>query len=328
MRRREFILGVGAAAAATPTSVLAQQQTVPVVGVLGITFPHERPERLIAFRKGLSELGFVEGKNVAIEYRWAEGHYDRFPELAFDLVRRQVALIAALGSVPAVVAAKSATKVIPIVFAVADDPVKLGLVESLSRPEGNATGINFFTAELVPKRMGLLHELLPQAKVVAVLRNPDDVQRAESLLQEVSTAARSTGFETRIVNAATAKDLDSAFVSFGRDRPDALFVGPDIFFNSRRVQLAILAAHYSIPTTFAVRDYVEAGGLMSYGTDINDAYRQVGVYAAQILRGAKPTDLPVLQPTRFELVINMQTARTLGVDVPPTLLARADEVIE
>jgi putative ABC transport system substrate-binding protein len=271
---------------------------MPVVGFLGTTFATERPERLAALRQGLGEIGFVEGKTIAIEYRWAENQPDRLPELALELVRRQVAVIAVAGNAPAILAAKSATATIPIVFSVPGDPVKLGLVASLSRPGGNATGINFFVGELGAKRVGLLHELLPGATRLAVLVNPSDKTTMEVTARDVQEAARTMGLQVHVVTAATGLGIDEAFAALGRERPDALFVGPDIFFNSRRVQIAILAARYGIPSAFAVRDYVEAGGLMSYGTNINDAYRQVGVYTGRILKGEKPADLPVLQATR------------------------------
>jgi putative ABC transport system substrate-binding protein len=327
MKRRTFILALGGSAV-WPLAARAQQPAMPVVGFLGTTFATERPERLVAFRQGLGEAGFVEGKTIAIEYRWAENQVDRFPELALDLVRRHVAVLAVAGSVPAIVAAKSATTTIPIVFSVSDDPVKLGLVASISRPGGNATGINTFVGELGAKRLGLLHELLPGATRVAIFVNPSGSMPAEVTTRDVQEAARTMGLQVRVMNAATGRDIEEAFATLGRERPDALFVGPDIFLNSRRVQIAILAARYRIPSAFAQREFVEAGGLMSYGTNVNDAYRQVGVYTGRILKGEKPADLPVLQPTNFELVINLRTARALGVEVPPTLLARADEVIE
>jgi putative tryptophan/tyrosine transport system substrate-binding protein len=325
--RRELITLLGGAAA-WPLTARAQQPAMPVIGFLGTTFPTERPERLVALRQGLGEVGFVEGKTIAIEYRWAEDRPDRLPELALELVRRQVAVIAVAGNAPAILAAKSATTTIPIVFSVPGDPVKLGLVSSINRPGGNATGINFFVGELGTKRVGLLHELLPGATRLAVLVNPSDKTTMEVTTRDVQEAARTMGLQVHVVYAATGPDIDQAFATLGREQSDALFVGPDIFFNSRRVQIAILAARYGIPSAFAVRDYVEAGGLMSYGTNINDAYRQVGVYTGRILKGEKPADLPVLQATRFELVINLRTARALGVSVPPSLLARADEVIE
>jgi putative tryptophan/tyrosine transport system substrate-binding protein len=324
MNRRGFIALFGSTVA-WPLAARAQQPAMPVIGFLGVSF--FGPERLTAFRHGLADAGLVEGKNVTVEYRWAEGQYDRLAELARDLVRRQVAVIAA-ASAPAALAAKSATTTIPIVFVVGDDPVKIGLVASLSRPAGNATGINFFTGELVPKRLGLLRELLPGATRLAVLVNPTDRSLAEPMGLEIEAAARVLQLELQVINAATSREIDEAFATLGRERPDALFVGPDPFFNRRRVQLAISAARYGIPTTYPVREYAEAGGLMSYGTNINDAYRQVALYAGNILKGAKPADIPVVQSTKFELVINLQTARTLGLEVPATLLARADEVIE
>ena len=327
MKRREFITLLGGAAAAWPRAARAQQPGMPVIGFLGTTFATERPERLAALRQGLGEVGFVEGKTIAIEYRWAEDRTDRLPDLALELVRRQVAVIVVAGSAPAILAAKSATTTIPIVFSVPGDPVKLGLVASLSRPGGNATGINFFVGELGAKRLGLLHELLPRAARVAVLVNSSE-NTTIFTTRDVQEAARTMALQVSVINAATGREIDEAFARMGRERPDALFVGPDIFFNSRRVQIAILAARYGIPSAFAVRDYVEAGGLMSYGTNINDAYRQVGVYTGRILKGDKPADLPVLQATKFELVINLRTARALSIEVPPSLLARADEVIE
>jgi putative tryptophan/tyrosine transport system substrate-binding protein len=326
VRRREAIILLGGAAT-WPLAARAQQPPMPVIGFLSPTFATERPERMAAFRAGLGEAGFVEGKTVRIEYRWAEDQFDRLPELALDLVHRQVAVIAVAGSTPAILAAKSATTTIPIVFSIAQDPVKLGIVSSLNRPDGNATGINFFVAELGAKRLGLLRELLPAATRVVLLINPTDIS-SEITTKDAQEAAGAMGLQLRVVNAATGQEIDEAFATMGLDRPDALFVGPDIFFNSRKVQLAILAARYGIPAVFVVRDYVEAGGLMSYGTNINDAYRQVGVYTGRILKGEKPSDLPVLQPSKFELVINLRTARALGVQVPPNLLARADEVIE
>ena len=327
MRRRDFIRAIAGSSVAWPVAARAQQPTMPVIGYLGATTSNERPERLRAFRRGLGETGFTEGQNVSIEYRWAEGQYDRFPELALDLVRHGVAVIAAPGNIPAARAAILATTKIPIVFSIPDDPVKLGLVTSLNRPAGNATGINIFLDVLVQKRLALLRELLPTAVRVAVLSNPTEPS-AGSLAENVQRAARGLGLQIQMVDASTSQQIDEAFVGLGRDRPDALFVAPDVFFNTRKVQLTILAARYGLPTSFSARDYVEVGGLMSYGTDINDTYRQVGVYAGRILKGEKPADLPVLQETKFELIINMQTAKTLGVVIPPTLLARADEVIE
>jgi ABC-type uncharacterized transport system substrate-binding protein len=270
---------------------------------------------------------FVEGRNVAIEYRWAEGHYERMPEVAADLVSRKVAVIATPGNLPGTRAAKAATSTIPIVFGVAEDPVKAGLVASLNRPDGNATGINFFTGELVAKRLALLHELVPSAKRVAVFINPSDPPRAEILRSDVRAAATHVGLRLQILDPSTSREIDAAFAALVSERAEALFVGPDGFYNSRRVQLANMAAHHLVPTAFAVREYVEAGGLMSYGTSLTDMYREVGVYCGRILKGAKP-DLPVLQSTKFELVIYLQTARMLGLEVSPTLLARAEEVIE
>jgi putative tryptophan/tyrosine transport system substrate-binding protein len=327
MRRREFISLVGGAAAACPLAVRAQQAAMPVIGFLGFGSFDTFPLYLAAFRKGLTETGFVEAQNVAIEYRWAEGQYDRMPELAADLVRRQVAVIALPGSPPAAVrAVKAANSVIPIIFSVGGDAVKFGLVNSLARPEGNATGVNFFSAELVAKRLALLRELVPGATRVAVLVNPADPERAETVLADAHVVARATQLQIQVLKASTSSELDAAFASL--EQADALFVGPDGFFNSRRVQLALLTMRHAIPANYAAREYADAGGLMSYGTSLAEMYRQVGMYTGRILKGAKPADLPVVQSTKFELVINLQTAKLLSLTIPPTLLAQADEVIE
>jgi putative ABC transport system substrate-binding protein len=328
MRRRDFITLLGGAVTAWPIAARAQQPAMPVVGFLNAVSADGFTERLRAFRQGLKDTGYVEGENLAIEYRWAENQMDRLPGLAAELVRRQVAVIAATGGSAPAVAVKAATTTIPVVFGSPEDPVKLGLVASLNRPGGNLTGINFFTADLVAKQLGLLRELVPKAARVAVLINPANVARAESTITEAEASARAMGLQTQIFKASSSGEINAVFATFPKERPDVLFVAPDPFFVVRRVQLANLAARHTIPTAYSSRDMPEAGGLMSYGTNISDAYRQVGVYTGRILKGAKPADLPVQQSTTFELVINMQTATMLGIDVPPTLLARADEVIE
>jgi putative ABC transport system substrate-binding protein len=327
MRRRDFLAALGGAAAAWPLAARAQQPAMPVIGFLNPTSPDAAADRLRGFRQGLKDTGYVEGETVAIEYRWGEGQFDRLPALATELARRKVAVIAAIGNATAM-AANAATKTIPIVFLATEDPVKLGLVTSLARPSGNATGINFYTGELTAKRLELLHELVPMATRVAVLVNPANASTTETTLRDVAAPARAMGLQIQVLNASTSSEINAVFAMFVREPPDALFVGLDPFLNSRRVQLVNLASRHALPATFSNRDNAEAGGLMSYGANIADAYRQVGVYAGRILKGAKPADLPVVQASKFELVINAETARMLGLTVPPTLLSIADEVIE
>ena len=325
--RREFVTLLGGAAA-FPIRARAQQTAMPVVGIINAGSPETSVSRVTAFRQGLGELGYVEGQNVTIDYRWAEGRYDRYPELVADLIRRKVSVIATGASGPAAFAAKTATSSIPIVFGVGEDPVRLGLVASLARPGGNVTGVNFFTAEVAAKRLGLLRELAPRTTRVAVLVNPANAASAESTARDVRAAAPALGLQVQMLNAATVREIDTAYASLVRERADALVVAGDGFFNSRRVQLAMLAVRHAIPATYSVRDYPEAGGLISYGTRFADTFRQIGIYCGRILKGAKPADLAVLQSTKFELVVNMQAARMLGIEVPPMLIARADEVIE
>jgi ABC-type uncharacterized transport system substrate-binding protein len=324
--RRQF-LGTLGGAAAWPLAARAQQPAVPVMGFLFPQSADPFAHRVRAFRQGLKETGYVEGENIVIEYRWAEGQFGRLPVLAEELVRRRVAIIVA-PSLAAALAAKAATTTIPIIFAVAEDPVRLGLVASLARPGGNLTGINFFSSELVAKRLELLRELVPRAARVAVLVNPSNVDSAERAEKEVEPAARALGLQIQILNATSSSEIDAAFAALVREQADALFVSPDGLFNGRRVQLANMAARHAVPMTSATREIAEAGGLMSYGPNIAAAWRDVGVYAGRVLKGAKPTELPVEQVSKFELIINRQTARMLGLEIPPTLLARADEVIE
>ena len=327
MRRREFITLIGGAAATWPIAARAQQPALPVVGFIRDGSADANARFAAAFRKGLNETGYVEGQNVTIEYHWLEGQYDRLPALMADLVGRRVAVIATPGIVPTL-AAKAATTTIPIVFGVGDDPVRLGLVTNLARPGGNATGINFFVNEVAAKRLRLLHDLVPKAVRIAVLVNLAKASTEEFTLRAVQEAAPTLGLKIQILNASTIGEIDAAFATIARDHSDALLVAPDAFFVSRRVQFITLTARDRIPATYSLRDYVAIGGLMSYGTNLADSFHQVGVYTGSILKGAKPADLPVVQATKFEFVINLQTARALGIEVPPGVLSIADEVIE
>jgi putative ABC transport system substrate-binding protein len=325
MRRRDFITLVGSTAAAWPIAARAQQPAVPVVAFITARSADGSTQYAAAFRKSLAETGHVESQNVIVEYHWLDGRYDRLPSLIADLVRRRVAVIVTLNTTAAQ-AAKAATAAIPIVFSVGEDPVKLGLVASLARPGGNATGINFFASEIIAKRLGLLHELVPKAVRIAVLVNP--VNTAEATLRDLPEAARAIGLQIAVLNASTSREIEAAFAILEREPADALFVAADGFFVGRRVQFATLTARHAIPAAYSSREFPEIGGLISYGTDIVDRFHQAGVMTGQILKGAKPADLPVMQSTKFELVINAQTARVLRLEVPPSLLARADEVIE
>ena len=326
MRRREFITLLGGGAAAWPLAARAQQ-AMPVIGFLDTRSPDGMTDRLRAFREGLKDSGYVERENVAIEYRWAENQLDRLPELAAELVRRQVAVIAATSTYSAF-AAKAATTTTPIVFLVGEDPVRFGLVASLARPGGNLTGINNFSGELTAKRLELLREMVPGAARIAGLVNPANATTTETALRDLAAVAHVMGLQIQVLNASTNREIDAAFATFVRERPDAVFVGLDVFFISRRAHLVNLASRHALPATYPLRDFAEVGGLMSYGTNIADTFRHIGVYAGRILKGAKPADLPVVQSTKFELVINAWSARMLGLAVPEKLLVAADEVIE
>jgi ABC-type uncharacterized transport system substrate-binding protein len=326
MRRREFVALLGSAAA-WPCSVIAQQASIPVVGFLSARSHADSAGLLVSFREGLREGGYVEGQNTLIAYRFAEGRYDRLPGLAADLVGRQVAVIAAISGTPAAFAARAATTTIPIVFANGADPVAAGLVTNLNRPSGNITGVTFLASETIPKRLEVLHELVPRAHLVGYLVNPTN-PITDGEVRNTATAARTRGIQLVVHNAGTDAAIDEGFKTLVRQRIDALIIGNDTFLSSRKEQIFTLAAHHAIPTIYYEREFAAAGGLLSYGTDFADSYRQAGIYVGRILKGATPADLPVQQPTKFELVINLKTAKALGLDIPPTLLARADEVIE
>ena len=327
MRRREFIIFLGSGAAWS-NMARAQQPALPVIGFLHSTSAGPNAGAVSAFREGLKQAGYVEGQNVAIEFRWADGHYDRLPALAMDLVRERVAVIAALGGQASALAAKAATSTIPVVFDTGEDPVKIGLVASFSKPGGNVTGINILTNEIEAKRLGLLHELIPTALTIAVIGHPDTPANNDVVLEDLQTAASALGLKLQILKVRSVLEIDNAFASFNQRRPDALLVMANAFFNSRRNQIVQLAAHQAIPAIYENHLFAMVGGLISYGIDLSEVYRQAGIYIGKILNGAKPADLPVIQPTKLELVINLKTAKELGITVPPQLLARADEVIE
>jgi putative tryptophan/tyrosine transport system substrate-binding protein len=328
MQRRSFITILGGAAAAWSLAARAQQPERPLVGVIFSGSVDGFAGRTAAFRKGLGETGYADGRNVTVEYHGLDGHYEQLPALLDDLIHRHVAVIATPGSNPAALAAKAATATIPVVFGVADDPVVLGLVTSLAHPGGNATGINFFAHEINAKRLGLMHELLPKASRFAVLINPTNVSSVRSTLKELGEAAAAFGLKVLFFNASNSREIEDAFAAITHEECDALFIASDGFFGGQQTQFAMLAARDRIPASASGRDMVEAGLLMSYGTSVTDMFRQVGIYTGTVLKGIKPADLPVLQSTRFEFLINLQTARSLGLDIPPMLLARADEVIE
>jgi len=327
MRRREFITLLGGGAATWPLMASAQHAATPVIGYLDPRSPDAAENRLRGFHRGLKDAGYIEGENITIVYRWAEDRVDRLPLLAGELVSRSVAAIVAAG-VPTTFAAKAATTTIPIVFLVGNDPVELGLVGSLSRPAGNLTGIDIFTSELAAKRLEVLRDLLPKATRMGVLVNPADAGASDSQLKEIEAAARAMGLQIKVHNADTRAEIDAAFEAMDRDRPDAVFVGTTVFLNGRRVQLAHLSTFYRLPAVYALRDFVEVGGLISYGSDIIDSFRQAGRYVGRVLKGAKPGDLPIVKADKFELVINTRTARLLGLTLPSSLLGRADEIID
>jgi putative ABC transport system substrate-binding protein len=326
MRRREFI-GLLGGTAAWPVTARAQQPAMPVIGILAASQAMIGERRMIAFRQGLSEMGYIEGQNVSIAYLQADGHFDRIPALAADLVRRHVSVIVAPNSGTAAIAAHDATKVIPIIFGATSDPVKLGLVASLARPAGNATGVNNFSTELTAKRLGVLHQLLPDASVVAALVNPASPQ-SEGVVNDLQTAARAIGLQIRVVHASTSSEIDAAFEALARDRPAALIQINDPLFSDQIMQIVSLAARHRLPAIYTTREYTEAGGLISYATSLADAYHQMGIYSGRVLKGEKPADLPVVQPTKFDLVINLKTAKALGLTIPPGVIAIADDVIE
>ena len=327
MRRREFISLIGGAAAVWPFAARAQQPTIPVIGFVNVTSPQSYSRQLSAFLRGLSEAGYVDGRNVRIEYRWAEGRSDLLPAMVADLVQRQVAVIAAT-TTPAALAAKAATKSIPVVFETASNPVRLGLVASLSRPGGNITGVTQTNVEIAPKRLQLLHELIPDAGVIVLLVNPANPGLAETATKEMQAAARTLGLELHIMNASNERDFDTVFSKLIQLRAGALVIGPDPFFTSQSDQLAALALRHSVPAVYEVREFAVAGGLLSYGADIIESYRLAGNYTGRILKGEKPADLPIQQVNKVEMVINLKTAKALGLNVPNTLIGRADEVIE
>jgi len=327
MRRREVITLLGGGAT-WPTAARAQQKPLPVIGLLDLRSPQAMGDRLRAFRQGLAEAGYVEGDNVTIVYRWADNSVERVPELAADLVRRQVNVIFAGGSVNVILAAKTATTTIPILFNVPEDPVRLGLVTSLARPGGNLTGINFFSGELIAKQLAFLHEMVPRAARVVLFVNPANIGSAGATEREAPLAARMLGLELKMVRASNAQEIDAGFATFATEPPDAMFLAVDGFFAIRRAQFVQQAAHHRLPALYPDREYVEIGGLMSYASNVAEAFRQTGIYAGRILKGVKPADLPVAQSSKYELVINHQTARILGLAVPQMLLVAADEVIE
>jgi putative ABC transport system substrate-binding protein len=328
MRRREFISFLSSLATAWPFIARAQQPAMPVIGLLGGASPDLDADRLRAFRQGLSESGYVEGRNVAIEYRWAGGQYDRLPALAGELVRRQVTVIAALGGTPSALAAKSATTTIPIVFAVGSDPVSLGLVASLSKPGGNITGVTQMAVAIGPKRLELLHEIVPKATIMALLINPTNPPLAETLSTDVQVAARTLGLQIHVLQASTERDIDDVFATLVQLQAGGLVIGPDSFFISQSEQLAALALRYEVPSAFQYREFAATGGLVSYGASLADFYRLAGVFTGRILKGEKPANMPVEQATKVELIINLKTAQELGITIPPAILLRADEVIE